>query len=88
MKKEQTSKFSIKIASDTERENIFAEIYYNEEEWAEISQEGEKPLIAFFPPLQGKYWEFPLQNLPLASQRSFPKVSMNQEMESCFFWVT
>lgn len=53
-------KFSIKIASDTDRENVFAEIYYNEEEWAEISQEGEKPLIAFFPPSQEKYWEFPL----------------------------
>lgn len=54
-------KFSIKIASDTDRENVFAEIYYNEEEWAEISQEGEQPLIVFFPPLQGKYWEFPLE---------------------------
>jgi hypothetical protein len=53
-------KFSIKIASDTDREKVFAEIYYNEEEWAEISQEGEKLLIALFPPFQGKYWEFPL----------------------------
>lgn len=60
MKKGKTGKFSIKIASDTNREKVFAEIYYNEEEWAEISQEGEKPLIVFFPPLQGKYWEFPL----------------------------
>jgi len=53
-------KFSIKIASDTSRKKVFAEIYYNEEEWAEISQEEEKPLIAFFPPLHQKYWEFPL----------------------------
>lgn len=55
-------KFSIKIASDTNREKVFAEIYYNGEEWAEISQEEEKPSIAFFPPLQGKYWEFPLND--------------------------
>jgi hypothetical protein len=53
-------KFSIKIVSDTSREKVFAEIYYKNEEWAEISQEEEKPLIAFFPPLSGKYWEFPL----------------------------
>lgn len=53
-------KFSIKIASDTNREKVFVEIYYNGEEWAEISQEEERPLIAFFPPLHGKYWEFPL----------------------------
>ena len=54
------NKFSIKIANDTVREKVFAEISYNEEEWAEISQEGEHPLLTIFPPLQGKYWEFPL----------------------------
>ena len=53
-------KFSIKIASDSGREKVFAEVYYNGEEWAEISQEGEKPLITFFSPLQGEYWELPL----------------------------
>ncbi len=56
-------KFSIKIASDASREKVFAEIYYNEEEWAEISQEEEKPLIACFPPIHGKYWEFPLDEV-------------------------
>jgi len=53
-------KFSIKIVSDTAREKVYAEIYYNNEGWAEISQETEIPLIAFFPPRHGKYWEFPL----------------------------
>ena len=62
--------FSIKIASDTSREKVFAEIYYNNEEWAEISQEGEKPLIAFFPPLHGKYWEFPLEEALEALQEA------------------
>lgn len=60
MSLETMSKFSIKIASDTSREKVFAEIYYNNEEWAEISQEEENPVIAFFSPLHGKYWEFPL----------------------------
>lgn len=55
-------KFSIKIANDSDREHVFAEIYYNEEEWAEISLEGDSPLIAIFPPLKGKYWEFPLED--------------------------
>lgn len=53
-------KFSIKIANDTNREKVFAEIYYNEEQWAEISQEESLPLITLFPPLREKYWEFPL----------------------------
>ena len=60
MKIEKMSKFSFKIASDRSREKVFAEIYFNNEEWVEISQEEEKPLIAFFPPLHGKYWEYPL----------------------------
>ncbi len=52
--------FSIVIANDNEREKVFAEICYDGEEWAEIFQEDEKPVIVFFPPLHGKYWEFPL----------------------------
>ena len=53
-------KFSIKIAGDTSREKVFAEIYYNDDEWAEISQEEDKPLITIFPPTNKDCWEFPL----------------------------
>lgn len=56
-------KFSIKIVSDTSREKVFAEIYYNNEEWAEITQEGERPLITIFPPLYEKCWEFSLDEV-------------------------
>lgn len=52
--------FSIKIASDTDRDHVFAEIYYNHEQWAEISIEGEDPLLALFSPTNQKFWEFPL----------------------------
>lgn len=55
-----SEKFSIKIVSDTEREFVFAEIYYNNEQWAEISIEGDKPLLALFSPINQKFWEFPL----------------------------
>jgi hypothetical protein len=52
--------FSIIIANDTERENVFAEIYYKNQQWAEISIEGDKPLLALFSSNNQKFWEFPL----------------------------
>jgi len=60
MKIERMNKFSFRIASDTSREKVFAEIYFNNEEWAEISQEGEEPVVIFLSPSNAKYWEFPL----------------------------
>lgn len=54
--------FSIKIASDTDKEKVFAEIYYQNNQWAEISQEGESPIITLFSPIYGEHWEFPLQD--------------------------
>ncbi|NGX58956.1 MAG: hypothetical protein KR126chlam3_00098 [Chlamydiae bacterium] len=56
-----SKKFSIRIASDTSREKVFAEIYYDNDQWAEISQEKEKPVVIFFSPAKEKYWEFPLE---------------------------
>ena len=49
--------FSILIAND-DREKVFAEIYFNGEQWAEISQEEKKPVITLFTPLQGDRIEF------------------------------
>lgn len=51
--------FSV-IADDPTREKVFVEIYYKNEEWVEISQEDDQPIIAFFAPPNGKYWEIPL----------------------------
>ncbi|MEI6241893.1 MAG: hypothetical protein WCP39_00620 [Chlamydiota bacterium] len=57
-----SDKFSIKIASLPYRENLVAEIYYNHEQWVEISQETNDLLIVqFYSPLEGKYWEFDLE---------------------------
>ncbi len=53
--------FFIIIANDCIREKVFAEIYYKDEEWAEISQEKDEPVLTIFPPIGTKYWEFPLK---------------------------
>ncbi len=49
--------FSIVIAND-DREKVFAEIYFNGEQWAEISQEDKKPVITLFAPLKGDRLDF------------------------------
>ena len=54
-------KFSFRIASDTSKEKVFAEVFYDDEQLAEISQEGEKPMLILFSPSKAKYWEFPFQ---------------------------
>ena len=56
-----SEEFSTMIANDSEREKVFAEIYYQEEQWAEISQEGSVPMITLFPPSNGGDWELPLK---------------------------
>jgi hypothetical protein len=55
------SKFEILIASLPYREELVAEIYYNRDQWVEISQEKEGELIVqFYSPSDKKYWEFQL----------------------------
>ncbi|MBS0653895.1 MAG: hypothetical protein JSR39_10285 [Verrucomicrobia bacterium] len=53
--------FSFRIASDSSKEKVFAEIYYCNEQWAEISQEEKEPIVIFFSPSNAKNWEFPLE---------------------------
>lgn len=53
-------RFSFRIASDTNKEKVFAEVFYDDDQWAEISQEEEEPVVIFLSPSNAKYWEFPL----------------------------
>jgi hypothetical protein len=55
-------KFSIRIASDSSKEKVFAEIDYDGDQWSEISQEKKEPVVIFFSPSNTKYWEFPLKD--------------------------
>lgn len=53
-------RFSFRIASDTSKEKVFVEVFYDNDQLAEISQEGEEPMLILLPPSNAKYWEFPL----------------------------
>ena len=55
------NRFSFRVTSDISKEKVFAEVFYDNDQWAEISQEGEKPQVIFFSPSSGRYWEFPLE---------------------------
>jgi hypothetical protein len=56
-------KFDITIASLPDREHLVAEIFYEEAQWAEISEETENDIIIqFYSPPSQEYWEFPLND--------------------------
>ena len=52
--------FRLVIASLPDRENCVCEIYYNQIQWAEISQENGIIMIQFYPHPHQEYWEFPM----------------------------
>lgn len=52
------SDFKVRIASIPTREYVVAEIFYNHEQWVEISQEMGEFVIRFYSPDEGDYWEF------------------------------
>ena len=53
-------KFEILIASLPDKENLVAEIYYENMYWAEISKEMDEVVIQFYSHPKKKYWEFSL----------------------------
>ena len=67
-------KFEILIASPLDRERVVAEIFYENVQWAEISQENDDELIVeFYPHTSEPYWEFnfeeAIQALEIARNR-------------------
>ena len=59
-----SDKFRVTVVSLPDREELVAEIFYDHEQWVEISQEPgqERPIIQFYSPSVKEYWEFPLED--------------------------
>lgn len=53
-----SSKFEIVIASLPDRERVVAEIFYENVQWVEISQETDELVIQFYSHPEQIYWEF------------------------------
>lgn len=51
-------KFDIDITSPPDRENLVAEIFYDNIQWVEISQETEELVIQFYAHPEQVCWEF------------------------------
>lgn len=64
------NKFLFRVASDTNKEKVFIEVFYNGDQFAEISQEGEELMLILLPPSHTKYWEFPLKEALEALQQA------------------
>ncbi|MES2345428.1 MAG: hypothetical protein V4494_05790 [Chlamydiota bacterium] len=53
-------KFSITVASLPNRDQLVAEIFYEDVQWVEISQDTGELIIEFYPHPTQEYWQFPL----------------------------
>ncbi len=52
------SKMRMGIASPPDREKLVAELFYDDEQWAEIHQESEQLTLQLYPRRDGQPWEF------------------------------
>jgi len=63
-------KFEILIASLPDRERVVAEIFYENVQWVEISQETDELLIQFYPHPKEDQWEFPFDEAMQALEKA------------------
>lgn len=63
-------KFSITVASLPNRDQLVAEIFYEDVQWVEISQDTGKLIIEFYPHPTLECWQFPLDQALEALQKA------------------
>lgn len=59
-------KITVQIASVRDRDNLVAELLYEDEQWGEIFQETENPILEIYPRNNGKndkIWSFDLTEM-------------------------
>lgn len=66
--------FEIVIASLPDREKVVAEIYCDNIQWAEISQETGDLIVQFYTHPLKKYWEFSLEKAIEVLEKSKKKL--------------
>src|SRR5687767_1304060 len=58
-----TKDMRICISSPPDREKLVAEIFFGNEQWAELNQEGETLELEFYPKPSGEFWRLGLDNV-------------------------
>ena len=51
------------ISSPPDREKLVAEIFFGDEQWAELNQEHETPVVEFYPRDNGEFWQLTLDEV-------------------------
>jgi hypothetical protein len=64
------SKMRMDIASPPDREKLVAELFYADEQWAEIHQESEQLTLLLYPRRDGQPWEFSFSEAVSMLQRA------------------
>ena len=57
-----SSQMRVTIASPPDREKLVAEIFHENEQWAEVHQERSELTLELYPRRDGKPWEFGLED--------------------------
>ena len=52
-----TAETKICISSPPDREKLVAEIFFDNEQWAELNQEGDSLTLEIYPRQDGKFWQ-------------------------------
>lgn len=55
--------FSYQIASPYDREELVAELLYDDEQWGEISKEQGEVVLELYPRQDGEPWRFPPEDV-------------------------
>lgn len=50
------NEFRICISSPPDRERLVAEIFFGDEQWAELNQETDNLKVEFYPKRNGQFW--------------------------------
>lgn len=57
------SKMRICISSPPDREKLVAELFFEDEQWAELNQEGESLILEIYPKRSGEPWQFHFEEM-------------------------
>jgi hypothetical protein len=73
------SKMRMDIASPPDREKLVAELFYEDEQWAEIHQESEQLTLQLYPRRNGQPWEFSFDEAICMLQRARRRLTGDEQ---------
>lgn len=72
---------NILVANDRDHEQVFAEMWYGQMQWATLYQEQGYFSLEVYPRVDGEAWQFPLTDVVEAFQQAKQTYSRNYNMK-------